>query len=209
MWFLFSVASRFGFCCEDTIIKKKKHPTTTAQMMSGKHFKAHEVSCCIKYFIFGFNIIFWVSAVLFSGPQAWAHSPITHTAIFCCTFLCFVPADTDGFILLLIISLSFPVCVCVHLLPLSPSASPFVCVESEGEGRWGGSWACSCLHGWRCHFSTGNLSRSFSLLSDDALLWSPSSFFFCCFTHVIHQYLVLGYFVWFESSSARIIWVIV
>uniref|UniRef100_A0A3P9BXG2 Tetraspanin n=1 Tax=Maylandia zebra TaxID=106582 RepID=A0A3P9BXG2_9CICH len=29
--------------------------------MSGKHFKAHEVSCCIKYFIFGFNIIFWVS----------------------------------------------------------------------------------------------------------------------------------------------------
>uniref|UniRef100_A0A3Q2WB76 Tetraspanin-5-like n=1 Tax=Haplochromis burtoni TaxID=8153 RepID=A0A3Q2WB76_HAPBU len=27
--------------------------------MSGKHFKAHEVSCCIKYFIFGFNIIFW------------------------------------------------------------------------------------------------------------------------------------------------------
>uniref|UniRef100_A0A3P9BVZ1 Tetraspanin n=1 Tax=Maylandia zebra TaxID=106582 RepID=A0A3P9BVZ1_9CICH len=30
-------------------------------MMSGKHFKAHEVSCCIKYFIFGFNIIFWVS----------------------------------------------------------------------------------------------------------------------------------------------------
>jgi len=31
------------------------------QMMSGKHFKAQEVSCCIKYFIFGFNIIFWVS----------------------------------------------------------------------------------------------------------------------------------------------------
>lgn len=29
-------------------------------MISGKHFKAHEVSCCIKYFIFGFNIIFWV-----------------------------------------------------------------------------------------------------------------------------------------------------
>uniref|UniRef100_A0A8C7HKX5 Tetraspanin-5 n=1 Tax=Oncorhynchus kisutch TaxID=8019 RepID=A0A8C7HKX5_ONCKI len=28
-------------------------------MMSGKYFKAHEVSCCIKYFIFGFNIIFW------------------------------------------------------------------------------------------------------------------------------------------------------
>lgn len=36
--------------------------------MSGKHFKAHEVSCCIKYFIFGFNIIFWVSPLfLFPG----------------------------------------------------------------------------------------------------------------------------------------------
>ncbi|CDQ95146.1 unnamed protein product [Oncorhynchus mykiss] len=33
--------------------------------MSGKHFKGHEVSCCIKYFIFGFNIIFWVSVFLF------------------------------------------------------------------------------------------------------------------------------------------------
>lgn len=29
--------------------------------MSGKHFNVHEVGCCIKYFIFGFNIIFWVS----------------------------------------------------------------------------------------------------------------------------------------------------
>uniref|UniRef100_A0A673K7Y0 Tetraspanin n=1 Tax=Sinocyclocheilus rhinocerous TaxID=307959 RepID=A0A673K7Y0_9TELE len=28
--------------------------------MSGKHYKGQEVSCCIKYFIFGFNIIFWV-----------------------------------------------------------------------------------------------------------------------------------------------------
>uniref|UniRef100_A0A8C2Q389 Tetraspanin n=1 Tax=Cyprinus carpio TaxID=7962 RepID=A0A8C2Q389_CYPCA len=33
-------------------------------MMSGKHYKGQEVSCCIKYFIFGFNIIFWVSACL-------------------------------------------------------------------------------------------------------------------------------------------------
>lgn len=38
----------------------------SGQMMSGKHFKAHEVSCCIKYFIFGFNIIFWVSAPVYS-----------------------------------------------------------------------------------------------------------------------------------------------
>ncbi|XP_045392812.1 tetraspanin-5 isoform X2 [Lemur catta] len=27
--------------------------------MSGKHYKGPEVSCCIKYFIFGFNVIFW------------------------------------------------------------------------------------------------------------------------------------------------------
>lgn len=32
--------------------------------MSGKHFNVHEVGCCIKYFIFGFNIIFWVSSAL-------------------------------------------------------------------------------------------------------------------------------------------------
>lgn len=31
--------------------------------MSGKHYKGQEVSCCIKYFIFGFNIIFWVRAL--------------------------------------------------------------------------------------------------------------------------------------------------
>uniref|UniRef100_D6RG91 Tetraspanin 5 n=1 Tax=Mus musculus TaxID=10090 RepID=D6RG91_MOUSE len=29
--------------------------------MSGKHYKGPEVSCCIKYFIFGFNVIFWTS----------------------------------------------------------------------------------------------------------------------------------------------------
>uniref|UniRef100_A0A3B5KQM4 Uncharacterized protein n=1 Tax=Xiphophorus couchianus TaxID=32473 RepID=A0A3B5KQM4_9TELE len=31
--------------------------------MSGNHFKGHEVSCCIKYFIFGFNILFWVRTI--------------------------------------------------------------------------------------------------------------------------------------------------
>lgn len=30
--------------------------------MSGNQFKGQEVSCCIKYFIFGFNILFWVSS---------------------------------------------------------------------------------------------------------------------------------------------------
>lgn len=35
--------------------------------MSGKHYKGQEVSCCIKYFIFGFNIIFWVSACVCSA----------------------------------------------------------------------------------------------------------------------------------------------
>uniref|UniRef100_A0AAQ4RZ82 Tetraspanin n=1 Tax=Gasterosteus aculeatus aculeatus TaxID=481459 RepID=A0AAQ4RZ82_GASAC len=43
-------------------------------MMSGKHFKAHEVSCCIKYFIFGFNIIFWFLGVAFLGVGLWAWS---------------------------------------------------------------------------------------------------------------------------------------
>ncbi|KAA8594778.1 hypothetical protein FQN60_011913 [Etheostoma spectabile] len=43
-------------------------------MMSGKHFKAHEVSCCIKYFIFGFNIIFWFLGVAFLGIGLWAWS---------------------------------------------------------------------------------------------------------------------------------------
>ncbi|KAK2817087.1 hypothetical protein Q5P01_025278 [Channa striata] len=43
-------------------------------MMSGKHFKAHEVSCCIKYFIFGFNIIFWFLGIAFLGIGLWAWS---------------------------------------------------------------------------------------------------------------------------------------
>uniref|UniRef100_A0A3Q2W2W8 Tetraspanin-5-like n=1 Tax=Haplochromis burtoni TaxID=8153 RepID=A0A3Q2W2W8_HAPBU len=43
-------------------------------MMSGKHFKAHEVSCCIKYFIFGFNIIFWFLGVAFLAIGLWAWS---------------------------------------------------------------------------------------------------------------------------------------
>ncbi|XP_045070748.1 tetraspanin-5-like, partial [Coregonus clupeaformis] len=43
-------------------------------MMSGKHFKAHEVRCCIKYFIFGFNIIFWLLGVAFLGIGLWAWS---------------------------------------------------------------------------------------------------------------------------------------
>ncbi|CAF99156.1 unnamed protein product [Tetraodon nigroviridis] len=25
------------------------------------HFRGAEVSCCVKYFLFGFNILFWVS----------------------------------------------------------------------------------------------------------------------------------------------------
>lgn len=43
-------------------------------MISGKHFKAHEVSCCIKYFIFGFNIIFWFLGVAFLAIGLWAWS---------------------------------------------------------------------------------------------------------------------------------------
>ncbi|XP_043101363.1 tetraspanin-5a isoform X3 [Puntigrus tetrazona] len=43
-------------------------------MMSGKHYKGQEVSCCIKYFIFGFNIIFWLLGVAFLGIGLWAWS---------------------------------------------------------------------------------------------------------------------------------------
>lgn len=46
-------------------------------MISGKHFKAHEVSCCIKYFIFGFNIIFWVSPVRSLQACCWSVTPTT------------------------------------------------------------------------------------------------------------------------------------
>lgn len=53
--------------CEPMIryIYQSMKPTVWNSSMSGKHFKGHEVSCCIKYFIFGFNIIFWVSVFFF------------------------------------------------------------------------------------------------------------------------------------------------
>ncbi|KAG5207504.1 hypothetical protein JEQ12_017268 [Ovis aries] len=40
--------------------------------MSGKHYKGPEVSCCIKYFIFGFNVIFWFLGIAFLGIGLWA-----------------------------------------------------------------------------------------------------------------------------------------
>nr|XP_055068734.1 tetraspanin-5a isoform X2 [Misgurnus anguillicaudatus] len=43
-------------------------------MMSGKHYKGQEVSCCIKYSIFGFNIIFWLVGVAFLAIGLWAWS---------------------------------------------------------------------------------------------------------------------------------------
>lgn len=42
-------------------------------MMSGKH-KGQEVSCFIKYSIFGFNIIFWLVGVAFLAIGLWAWS---------------------------------------------------------------------------------------------------------------------------------------
>uniref|UniRef100_A0A674CFL1 Tetraspanin n=1 Tax=Salmo trutta TaxID=8032 RepID=A0A674CFL1_SALTR len=35
-------------------------------------FKAVEVSCCVKYFLFGFNIIFWLLGAAFLGIGLWA-----------------------------------------------------------------------------------------------------------------------------------------
>uniref|UniRef100_A0A8C6T1Z6 Tetraspanin n=1 Tax=Neogobius melanostomus TaxID=47308 RepID=A0A8C6T1Z6_9GOBI len=39
--------------------------------MSGNHYKGHEVSCCIKYFIFGFNILFWLLGMALVGIGLW------------------------------------------------------------------------------------------------------------------------------------------
>ncbi|KAG9490630.1 tetraspanin-17 isoform X2 [Dendropsophus ebraccatus] len=48
--------------------------------MSGKHqhFKGPEVSCCVKYFLFGFNIVFWLlgAAFLAIGLWAWAEKGV-------------------------------------------------------------------------------------------------------------------------------------
>ncbi|MEE6479858.1 hypothetical protein FKM82_012388 [Ascaphus truei] len=42
--------------------------------MSGKHqhFKGPEVSCCVKYFLFGFNIVFWLLGASFLAIGLWA-----------------------------------------------------------------------------------------------------------------------------------------
>uniref|UniRef100_A0AAQ6AFU0 Tetraspanin n=1 Tax=Amphiprion ocellaris TaxID=80972 RepID=A0AAQ6AFU0_AMPOC len=42
------------------------------------HFKGAEVSCCVKYFLFGFNIIFWLlgAAFLAIGLWAWAEKGV-------------------------------------------------------------------------------------------------------------------------------------
>ncbi|XP_060692770.1 tetraspanin-17 isoform X3 [Hemiscyllium ocellatum] len=40
--------------------------------MSGKHFKGPEVSCCVKYVLFGFNIVFWLLGAAFLGIGLWA-----------------------------------------------------------------------------------------------------------------------------------------
>uniref|UniRef100_A0A671UCL1 Uncharacterized protein n=1 Tax=Sparus aurata TaxID=8175 RepID=A0A671UCL1_SPAAU len=42
--------------------------------MSGNHYKGQEVSCCIKYFIFGFNILFWLLGMALVGIGLWAWS---------------------------------------------------------------------------------------------------------------------------------------
>lgn len=41
--------------------------------MPGKHQHFHEpeVGCCGKYFLFGFNIVFWVSAGWVPGLVLW------------------------------------------------------------------------------------------------------------------------------------------
>ncbi|KAF6731357.1 Tetraspanin-17 [Oryzias melastigma] len=43
-----------------------------------RHFKGAEVSCCVKYILFGFNIIFWLlgAAFLSIGLWAWAEKGV-------------------------------------------------------------------------------------------------------------------------------------
>ncbi|XP_051275185.1 tetraspanin-17 [Dicentrarchus labrax] len=36
------------------------------------HLKGAEVSCCVKYFLFGFNILFWLLGAAFLGIGLWA-----------------------------------------------------------------------------------------------------------------------------------------
>ncbi|XP_062850224.1 tetraspanin-5a isoform X2 [Trichomycterus rosablanca] len=43
-------------------------------MLSREHYTEYEVSCCIKYLIFGFNIIFWLLGVAILGIGLWAWS---------------------------------------------------------------------------------------------------------------------------------------
>ncbi|XP_025060058.1 tetraspanin-5 isoform X3 [Alligator sinensis] len=49
--------------------------------MSGKHYKGPEVSCCIKYFIFGFNVIFWICAGLFKVQSNGKLGPISGSSL--------------------------------------------------------------------------------------------------------------------------------
>lgn len=53
-------------------------------MMTGKHYNGHEVSCCIKYFIFGFNIIFWVRPCFI---LTWFSSSFSFKAMLGCLFV--------------------------------------------------------------------------------------------------------------------------
>lgn len=47
--------------CSRAVVVIKEMVCWWYSNMSGNHYKGNEVSCCIKYFIFGFNILFWVS----------------------------------------------------------------------------------------------------------------------------------------------------
>lgn len=105
--------------------------------MSGKHFKAHEVSCCIKYFIFGFNIIFWVSplsAVRDFRPAIVSLTrslfPISSCEVHLCVRMCLLWCLLFSWVS---IRFHFLFCSCA-LAPCHPSARfVFVCPPSEWE----------------------------------------------------------------------------
>lgn len=38
-----------------------------------QHYNTSEISCCVKYTIFGFNVLFWIIGFALLAVGVWAH----------------------------------------------------------------------------------------------------------------------------------------
>lgn len=38
-----------------------------------QHYNTSEISCCVKYSIFGFNVLFWIIGFVLLAVGVWAH----------------------------------------------------------------------------------------------------------------------------------------